>query len=314
MKIVFFAPKGFGYSTNQFSEGMHLLSQSGVVEFYCTDKVVHHGSKTDDLQTVSEDEAWRHVPSADMCVIASDGDEGFTRGFSGRCLSDASVQKKLVFLDGSDRADLICDPTKLAMYLKRECRSENHATWSVYNVRPHPFGIYDFHFDSPRAGWAHRRTDVAFAAFGGSSPTRQQLGTWIKAFCSENGLTYEIHVSNDDQPLSIEQYREVMERAKVGISTWGAGLDTLRFWETIGFGAVVVSADLDKLVIPHKPLQLQHAIYCNSAEVMGHRIMALCKNEAVWSRIRNNAADLASRSHSTVARAMQVIEQFKEFA
>ena len=313
MKVVYFAPKGFGYSTNQVAEGFHLLDKAGVVDFYCTSKVVHHGAKLEDLQTVSDEEAWEHAQDADMCIVASDGDADFHHGYSGRCIGENNMMRKTVFVDGHDGGDLILEPRRVRLYLKRENRYPNLLSYSADNIRCHPFGVYDFHFDQPAPGYADRDIDVAFMAFGGSSETRHQVAKATIDVCEREGLTHRVHISNDSQPIPGDEYRQVMRSAKVGVSTWGAGCDTLRFWETMGFGAVLVSMDMSQLYIDKPPRHMEHGMFMRSTGLIEYWLEKLCRSERLWSRLRRNTDHFILKHHSTKARALQIMRQFQEF-
>jgi len=314
MKVVYFAPKGFGYSTNQVAEGFHLLSKAGIVEFYCTNKIVHHGAKLEDLQTISDEEAWEHAQDADMCIVASDGDADFHHGYSGRCVGENYMMRKTVFVDGHDGGDLLVEPSRVRVYFKRESRFPRSLAYAPNNIRCHPFGVYDFHFDHPSAPYGSRHIDVAFMAFSGSSETRLEVANEVVKVCEEEGLRCEVHVDADGQPIAGDEYRRIMRSTKVGISTWGAGCDTLRFWETMGYGAVLFGTDMTALHMENPPMHLKHGVFMQNAAMVKVRLANLCRDESLWSRLRRNADLLITRHHSTRARALQIIEQFKEFA
>lgn len=312
MKVVYFAPEGFGYSTNQVAEGFHLLSKDGIVDFYCTNKVVHHGNKLEDLQLTSQDDAWREAQDADMCIVGTDGDGSFHEGYSGRCIGDKRMMDKTVFIDGSDTSDLLLEAQRVCVYFKREVRVPMAYTLADSNIRQHSFGLYDFHFDSKQPGYSDRKIDVAFVAFGGSSQMRQQVADIASRVVEKHNLSAEIHVQQDGQPFSIEQYQQIMRSAKVGLSTWGAGLDTLRFWETMGYGAALVSCDMSQLYMQYPPRHNEHCLQFAHGSILEHNILR-CLDEVHWNRIRRNADRMMLKHHSTRARAMQMIEQFKEF-
>jgi len=313
MKVVYFAPKGFGYSTNQVAEGFHLLDKAGVVDFYCTNKVVHHGSKLEDLETVSDEEAWWHAQDADMCIVATDGDSDYHHGYSGRCIGDNDMIRKTVIVDGHDGGGLILEPARVRVYFKREVRYPTVLTYAADNIRCHPFGVYDFHFDQPSPGYAERDVDVAFMAFGGSSDSRIQMASAAASVCEKEGLKHEIHVAGDCQPISGDEYKRIMRSAKVGISTWGAGCDTLRFWETAGFGAVLVSTDMNTLYMDNPPRHMEHGMFMQTTALLDYWLARLCRDERLWTRLRSNADAFMAKHHSTRARALQMIRQFKEF-
>ena len=314
MNIVYFAPEGFDYSSNQITEGLHLLTNSDPeLDFMCTRKIVHHGSKIEDLTCVDELHAWNYSEHwADMIIISSGGDWSFREGIRGRVLGDPERAKKTVFIDGHDGNGYLLDPDSIALYLKRELRypEANTLTWG--NVRSFLFGVYDFHFDEDWPGYHDRDIDVAFVAFGGSCPLRAQVAEYLEE--SNLGTTF-IRVQGDGQPLPIDEYRDVMRRSKIIVSVQGAGLDTLRFWEAMGFGAVLCSVDVTRpMVVRNAPEPHRHALLFDSMQNMASLVRLVVSDPVRWARMRAAADRLIKCHHSTTARARQLITMFRELS
>jgi hypothetical protein len=104
-----------------------------------------------------------------------------------------------------------------------------------------------------------------------------------------------------------------MRRSKVIVSVPGAGIDTLRFWEAMGFGAVLVSAEISKqLYVRDLPEPHRHALYFDSWAGMQSLLEEIVKAGDWWQQIRRAADQFIQCRHSTRARATQLIQLFKE--
>lgn len=317
MKIVYFAPSGFDYSSNQMTEGLHLLSKYGKIKFMCTQKFVHHGSKIEDLTLVDESEAYDSARSdADIILISSGGDLDFYSGYRKMILDDPLMKHKIVFLDGHDSNQYLIDPDRVALYLKRELRypEANSLAWS--NVRSLLFGVYDFHFDYKRPGFFDRDIDISFVAFGGSNKIRFECAEAIRHGVDIGKFkNCRVEVESDKQPVSIDAYHAIMLRSKVIVSVPGAGYDTLRFWEAMGFGSVLASIDVSRvMVVRNAPEPNRHAILFDSWSSMLELVHNVVNDHATWQRIRNSADYLVKCNHSTTHRAVQMIQMFKEIS
>jgi hypothetical protein len=314
MKVVQFSPGGFDYMSNQMTEGMHLLDIQGEVDYLCSGRVNHHGSKIGDLDCISDDDALVAAKDwADIVICSSGGDARFQEGAQGECLRDESIARKLVFIDGHDSSAFLTDPSKIRLYLKRELRYPEARMLAVRNVRSLTFGVYQFHIDYLDGEVGHhfdeRDIDVGFVAFGGSSPIRQDCAEIIRA----NFKNSLVMVDQDKQPLPLEEYWRQMRRCKAIVSVQGAGLDTLRFWEAMGFGAVLCSVDIpNAMVVRDAPEPMRHAIYFENFNLMVAQMQALLSNPVQWTDIRRAADKLIRCRHTTRARARQLINLFGE--
>lgn len=317
MKVVQFAPRGFDYSSNQITEGMHLLSKEGEIEFMCTHKVVHHGAKITDLRVCSESEAvLRAYDWADIIICSSGGDYKFMEGHSGLCFKTPTLAEKLVFIDGHDSDQFLADPEMMRLYLKREARypTLNSLIWR--NVRSFQFGVYDFHLEQEQPGFDDRDIDISFVAFGGSNSIREKCAQVIKR-AEIQGFFRKVYVdvAPDKQPLPIDEYRDIMRRSKFIVSVQGAGLDTLRFWEAMGFGAVLCSIDVGRMMhVRHMPEPMRHCLLFDSFGHMVELMRHVVSDPVRWGDMRAATDRLIRCHHTTKARARQLIELFKEIS
>lgn len=317
MKVVQFAPAGFDYSSNQISEGFHLLHEDGEADFKCTDKVLHHGANIENLGLVDPKEALEAARDwADIIICSSGGDSRFLEGEPGECFKDPELAQKTVFVDGHDSDAFLVDPEKIRLYLKREARYPIHNSLIWRNVRSFQFGVYQFHIDEPCPWYDDRDIDVAFVAFGGSNKIRIDCAEAIKRAHEEGHFkSVYVDVAPDKQPLPLEEYWEVMRRSKFIVSVQGAGLDTLRFWEAMGFGAVLASVDVSRMMhVRHMPEPMRHAVLFDSFTTMVELIRHIVSDPVRWSDMRAASDQLIRCHHTTKARARQVIELFKEIS
>jgi len=314
MKVVQFAPEGFDYASNQITEGLHLLQKGGEIDFFCTSKVIHHGAKLDDLNTISASDALEKAYDwADVIICSSGGDYRFKDGESGRCFKDHNLAKRTVFIDGHDSNAFLIDPDRVRLYLKRELRFPEAKLLAWNNVRSFTFGVYDFHITSQESGetpmWGGRDIDVGFVAFGGSNPVRQQCADVIR----ENFKNSIVMVDQNCQPLPLDEYWKQMRRCKVIVSVHGAGLDTLRFWEAMGFGSVLCSVDVPgAMVVRNAPEPMRHALYFDNFANMVELIRCVVSDNVRWSDMRSATDKLIRCYHTTKARARQLIYLFEE--
>lgn len=314
MKIVYFAPDGFDYLSNQITEGLHLLERCGEISgFTCTNKVVHHGSKIDDLKLVGLNDAFDEVQLADLIIFSSGGDMSFMDGRFGRLHNSGLFKNKTVFIDGHDGSGYLIDPSSVLLYVKRELRYPDIKRSTYWNIRSLLFGVYDFHFDYEMPMFDDREYDVAFVAYGGSSPLRIEAANVLKKAHDSNLLNAAIAVSQNSQPLSIDDYRKLMRNSKVIVSIPGAGIDTLRFWEAMGFGAVLCSVEIvNSLVIRNAPEDRRHAVYFDNWNMMVELIRLIVNDKSSWLKMRLAADNLIRCHHSTKQRARQLIKMIKE--
>ena len=319
MRVVYFAPEGFGYSSNQITEGLWKLRQLGDIQFWCTNKMVHHGSQIDHLPTLTDDRARVFAEAADIILFSSDGDMTFQEGIRGEVFRDPANASKLVFIDGHDSDHLLADPEKMLMYAKREYRFPEASSMVYSNVRGFTFGIYQFLLDNPPAedDWDDRDIDISFVAFGGSNPARMEAADILKQLngrkiTKDRSIKTYVAVDPKKQPLSLEEYRSVMRRSKIGINIMGAGYDTLRFWETMAHGAVLASFSMNSVFyVRDAPEPHRHAIYFDS----WNRMVELCRlvvcDRVRWSHMRR-ATDKLIQCHSTTQRARTLLQMAKE--
>ena len=320
MKVLFLADEGFDYLSNQLMEGLWLLSKEGSIDFITTEKVVHHGSMTDDLPVADEQYARSLVNESDMIIFSSAGDWNFIEGRWGDLFRDESLAHKRVFIDGHDGNGYLCDPRMHKLYIKRELRYPEANSMIYGNVRSLLFGVYQFLIDAmPAPDWDERPYDISLICFGGSNTMRSECGIVLDMMNdklmmhgSDRRFRINCNVQIDGQPLSIQEYRDAMRQTKIGVNIFGAGVDTLRFWETMAHGAVLCSQDPTRqMVMRNAPEPHRHAIYFDSWNRMVEMCRMVVSDRQRWQSMRA-ASDRLVKCHSTKMRARQLLGMFRE--
>lgn len=308
--VLFFAGPGFDYSTSQLIEGLYRLYKQDEIELKCTQANTHHGAQVGDMYVTTEEHMLDHLEWADFIFYSSAGNmEYCMTGPVGKVLAEPSFKNR-VFLDGHDGDQLLVNPDSLLLYLKREMRYPLCNYHKYFNIRSLQFGVYQYLLDSARdnKAWNDRDIDVCFMAFGGSNKTRQECADVLW----ESDFKIEVHVSDDSQPIEQDKYHDILYRSKVGISIFGAGLDTLRFWETPAHGAVLCSMDLSTLLQMRNAFEgNRHCLYFTSWPMMLEQIGLVVNNKSNWARMRR-AMDLCIPEHSTTNRAREALQLCQE--
>ena len=316
MKIVYFAPNGFDYASSQLTEGLWLLQkQTALVDtLMVTNKMVHHGAKLDDLELTSVEEARDNVHDADMIIFSTGGDLTFAKDLLPPILSEKKLAKKVVFVDGHDSNQYLIQPDAVKLYLKRELRFPEATMLAWNNVRGFTFGVYDFHLDRVQPMYDERDVDVSFVAFGGSSTLRKDCVTALNEAKAAGQLKSVTALAPGDcQPLSIPEYAALMRRSKVIVNVIGAGIDTLRFWEAMGYGGILCSLDIQqRLFIRNCPEPRRHAMYFHSWKQMVEMCALVVESSHRWSVMRRATDEFIRCFHTTKRRAEQMIQLFRE--
>ena len=303
---------GFDYMTSQLCEGFWLLHKAEQIKFRALNRNTHHGALVDDMPTVRREEVDMVIDWADLVVFTSIEDE-----WMHKIVKNSSIKHKRVFIDMFDSDAFHQHPNDHLVLFKREMRYPNCDKIAADNVRSLTFSIYqsfiynlDHDYDNE---WDKRDIDLSFVAFGGSNTMRINAVDVLKDIKEKLGWNVVCEVLEDGQPLSIDEYRDILKRSKIALSLPGAGYDTNRYWEIPGHGAVLCSYNLDcKLKIRNNFENDRHCIFFDNWQYMVEKCSKIVKDKNVWVRMRS-ASDIHIKHHSTVARAIDVIEMSSEF-
>jgi len=103
------------------------------------------------------------------------------------------------------------------------------------------------------------------------------------------------------------KYYEQLSNSRACISVPGGGFDTLRFWEILGMGSLLISKRVS-LQMPHPLVEGEHYIAFDTADELNRIIEWLyrCPEEA--DRIRARGYTYARTHHTSLARARYFLE------
>lgn len=316
MNVLYLNSPGFDYLGAQLNEGFHLLAKDGVINYKVTYKTEQHGALVKDLRCCTPDEAvasvnWAHI------IIYSFGDMKLLDPRVVALFSDDRIKHKRVFIDVFDNEGWQIDPNNHLIYYKREARYPNSNRFKYDNVRSTVFCVFQWLIDSLNkdldADWDNRDIDISFVAFD-SHPLRKAIMVVLEKCKQETQLKIECHLDDSRQPMDIDDYNDVLDRSKIGISIPGAGIDTYRFWEIPGHGAVLCSVDIvNSLQIRNGFESHRHCIYFDNWLYMVEQCVNVVGDKAQWKRMRQ-ATDRHLKFHTTRARAIEFLRIFGEMS
>ena len=186
-----------------------------------------------------------------------------------------------------------------ALYFKREYRLHRDAgvcdrvrrwsTWwtdTVFSQRTHPLPFAVSLETFPTVPALQRDVDVSYAARG-SHPKRRQV---VEMLCHASGIRFQggVYTAAEDRQsitlngfprflmklkgdpavtaaqrgvkLSPAEYHALLGRSKMALSIRGGGFDTLRYWEIVASGTLLLSEQPD-IEIPNNFVHGKHALF-----------------------------------------------------
>ena len=213
------------------------------------------------------------LPESDFIRYASEADLIILlwskRGTGLNLAGKIGLWDKTVFLDGSEigkngrydrliRESIIAGAyagqgrideemlQRCALYFRREKPY-------IRGIIPLPFGIETRYLSRYDPG---KKRDIDFACIFGQEEypaLRRQVRESLEAFCKESGFVCATRPTRRRSFFGLfrtkadghEKFYEVLSRSKVGVSVGGGGFDTLRFWEILGNGCLLMTEDID---------------------------------------------------------------------
>lgn len=147
---------------------------------------------------------------------------------------DASIQKDVLELkykkQGAINKEML---QKCALYFRREKPY-------ISSVIPLPFGIESIYLSRYKKD---TKKDIDFHCVFGQDkypPLRKYATEILIDFCRKNNFTYHI-----DKTKTREEFYDLLNRSKVGISIGGGGFDSMRFWEILGNNCLLLTEKID---------------------------------------------------------------------
>ena len=103
-------------------------------------------------------------------------------------------------------------------------------------------------------------------------------------------------------------YYEKLANSKASISLYGAGFDTLRYWEILASGACLFSQPVEQEIeIPNAFVPGEHYVAFNTPDELRDQIRTYLKNPDKLKEIQSNAFNWAKKHHTAISRAYQIL-------
>lgn len=183
----------------------------------------------------------------------------------------------------------------IAAYFKREmlaCLDYGE------NAYPLPFGYPDRHV--PTQVPERRTTDLFWAGkrlFG----TRSLYLDYLR----------DVLGRSLDQKLTQEEYREAISQARIGLSFFGFGFDTVRYWELAAHGCMIL-AERPPIRIPRNFIEGESAVFFDDLPELEEKLAYYLAHGDEAERIGRAGRELFMRHHTASARARQFLGRIEE--
>ncbi len=206
-----------------------------------------------------------------------------------------------VFVDGEDDANAIFDGVPLNLGVKLYFKRELYIEDEFY--KPLPFSYPESLSFAPTP--APARPELISAVFGVPHWPRQQV---VQRLSEEHaGVTMmEIRA---DLWLSNAQYLDTLRNAKIGLDLRGFGFGTLRYWEIVASGCMLIRQKLP-IRIPHDFISGLDCMEIDRLSDLQDWLRRAATDKMIQNDIRN-MADLSFKRyrqfHTTKARAEQFL-------
>jgi len=109
-----------------------------------------------------------------------------------------------------------------------------------------------------------------------------------------------------DRGLSQEEYRQALCKSRIGLSFFGCGFDTVRYWEVPANGVMLMSERLP-IRIPYNFEDGVSAVFFDDLADMESKLDYYLNHPEACDRIAAAGQDLYNRYHTTTARAQQFL-------
>lgn len=200
--------------------------------------------------------------------------------------------------DGSASQELACaylGGRAVRAYFKREMLACLDYGPNAY---PLPFSYPDRHV--PWTLPLHRTTDVFWAG-------KRMFGTrtlYLDYLHAQLGRAL-------DQKLSQERYRRAILEARIGLSFFGFGFDTVRYWELAAHGCMIL-AERPLVRIPFNFVEGESAVFFDDLPELERKLAYYLAHPEEAERIGRAGRELFLRYHTSSARARQFLGRIEE--
>ncbi|NUM56500.1 MAG: glycosyltransferase family 1 protein [Candidatus Hydrogenedentes bacterium] len=161
------------------------------------------------------------------------------------------------------------------------------------NAFPLPFGYPDRHV--PKTVNGNRATDLFWAG-------KRLFGTRSLYLDHLHGVLGR----SLDQKLSQEEYRRAIAGARIGLSFFGFGFDTVRYWELAAHGCMIL-AERPLIRIPFNFVEGESAVFFDDLPELEEKLAYYLAHEDEADRIGKAGREHFLNHHTTSARARQFL-------
>lgn len=113
-----------------------------------------------------------------------------------------------------------------------------------------------------------------------------------------------------DQTYDKESYIERIRKSRIGLSLWGYGFDTVRFWEIPAHGGLLLSQNLP-IRVPHNFSDGQNAIFFDDLQELEEKLTYYLEHPEAAAAIASAGHLHWKTFHTTEARARQMLHQIE---
>ncbi len=317
------------YLGNTILDGLFSLASEGLVEVRMTG---NYPTPFPAEEAILKDEAFiTYAKTADVIILIWG-----KRSTNFALAEKINAWKKTVFIDGSEfgknnRYDFdvqrkVLEGTykeigaidqemlkKCALYFRRE--------------KPYPKGVIPLPFGIERRYVANYSSvvskDIDFVCIFGQDEypiMRRYAKEMLADFCAKNGFRFVTDRTkgfNFDDKTKIagrQEFYELLNRAKVGISIGGGGFDTARFWEILGNNCLLLTEKIDIYELASEALNYSRIWQFNNLfdfESQLNRLAAFLRTTYQQASLTDEYERIL-REHSSKSRVLSLLAHAKE--
>jgi hypothetical protein len=312
-------------------DGSITLARKGALEFRLSSRFEYTLDTAPFI--LSESDFIRYASEADLIILLWS-----KRGTGTDLAGKIGLWGKTVFLDGSEigkngrhdrliRESIIAGTyagqgridekmlQRCALYFRREKPY-------IRGIIPLPFGIETRYLSRYDPG---KRRDIDFTCIFGQEEypvLRRRVRERLEAFCRENSFTCATHSTRRHSFFGLfrtkadghEKFYDILSRSKVGVSVGGGGFDTLRFWEILANGCLLMTEKVDIYEEGNKALDYKRVIQFKDIDDFDKKlgeVAAFLKNEYDQDALAEEYENIMT-AHSAKARVMAILDKAAE--
>ena len=295
MKILCIHPPHFDHSFATLSEGLKELKKEQEIEIKWTAK----SNYADEKHILSDGEAIEFGKEANLILVTSNN------GVKHHIHEAIGDYSKTIYIDGEDSYQYRENPSRFAVYFKREMRLETDHHLS--NVVPLPFAAESRYFYWKEGTEKELDLSCTFGPSDDSKPWRPKIEDALKRAHFENSFIGQVSPSmwqQEGKTAGSDEYYWTIARSKVSVSArggQGANICGRQFEVLANFSCLV---DQRIYVAFDYPLinGIHYVAYDNENDVVDAVKYAL--EEDRWAEIAKNSYEYTKKYHTSKARAI----------